>query len=221
MRFALAAARCGLLAVAGSIGCSSPAARPAARTLGVPAAEPPLATSSDKPATIVGTAPPATGDMPSVVVLEPRAPLRYPKQTTMPLMDQVAHQFTPPILVVRTGQQADFRNDDDTMHNVRVYERDRSIGEPMFNVVLPQGGSYKHAFPHDGAYDVRCDMHQSMHALVVSTSSPYAAVADSGGEFTLEGVAPGPYTLVTYSGSARLERPVDLSEDQRLTVDVR
>jgi len=139
----------------------------------------------------------------------------------MPLMDQVAHQFIPPILVVRTGQQADFRNDDDTMHNVRVFERDGSTGEPMFNVVLPQGGSYKHVFPHDGAYDVRCDAHQSMHALVVSISSPYAAVAGTDGAFTLEGVAPGPYTLVTYSGDARLERSVDLSEDQRLNVDLR
>jgi plastocyanin len=221
MRFALAATRCGLLAFVGTIGCSSPAARPAESAWSVPADEPPLAIPSDKPATIVGIAPPAKSDVPSVVVLEPRTPLRYPKQTTLPLMDQVAHQFTPPILVVRTGQPADFRNDDDTMHNVRVYERDQSTGEPMFNVVLPQGGSYKHLFPHDGAYDVRCDMHQSMRALVVSTSSPYAAVAGDDGAFTLEGVAPGPYTLITYSGTARLERSVDLAEDQRLTLDLR
>jgi Copper binding proteins, plastocyanin/azurin family len=221
MRCALAAMGCSLLALAGTIGCSSPAARPAESTLAIPANEPPLATPSDKPATIIGTAPAATGDIPSVVVLEPRAPLRYPRPTVMPLMDQVAHQFTPPVLVVRTGQQADFRNDDDTMHNVRVFERDRSSGEPMFNVVLPQGGSYKHAFPHAGAYDVRCDMHQSMHALVVSTSSPYAAVADNAGGFTLEGVAPGPYTLIAYSGDARLERSVDLAESERLNVDLR
>ena len=213
--------RSGLLALAGTIACSSPAGRPAESALTVPAAEPPLATPSDKPATIVGTAPAAKGDVPSVVVLQPLAPLRYPPQTAMPLMDQVAHQFTPAILVVRTGQQADFRNDDDTMHNVRVYERDRSTGEPMFNVVLPQGGSYKHVFPHDGAYDVRCDMHQSMRALVISTSSPYAAVADNAGGFTLEGVAPGPYRLIAYSGDARLERSVDLAESERLNVDVR
>lgn len=139
----------------------------------------------------------------------------------MPLMDQVAHQFTPQILVVRTGQPADFRNDDDTMHNVRVLERDHDTWEPVFNIVLPQGGSYKHVFPRDGAYDVRCDMHQSMRAVVVSTSSPYATVADKDGAFALGGVAPGPYTLIAYSGDATVERKVDLSEDQRLTVDLR
>jgi hypothetical protein len=221
MRSALAAAGCGLLAIAGSVGCSTPAGRAAEGALSVPADEPLLATPSAHPATIVGTAPAAKGEVASVVVLQPQARLRYPPPESMPLMDQVAHQFTPPILVVRTGQPADFRNDDDTLHNVRVFERDHNTGEPMFNVVLPQGGSYKHAFPHDGAYDVRCDMHQSMRALVVSTSSPYATVANQDGAFTLDGVSPGPYTLIAYSGDATVERKVDLSEDQRLDVDLR
>jgi Polysaccharide lyase family 4, domain II len=102
-----------------------------------------------------------------------------------------------------------------------VYERDHNTGEPMFNVVLPQGGSHTHVFPHDGAYDVRCDMHQSMRALVVSTSSPYATVASQDGAFTLDGVAPGPYLLIAYSGEATVERKVDVSDDQRLDVDLR
>jgi plastocyanin len=183
--------------------------------------EPPLATLSGRPATIVGTAPAAKGDLPSVVVLQPLARLRYPPQAAMPMMDQLAHQFTPPILVVRTGQPADFRNDDDTMHNVRVLARDHDGWDPVFNIVLPQGGSYQHVFRRDGAYDVRCDVHQSMHAIVVSTSSPYAAVADTEGAFTLEGVAPGAYTLIAYSGGGAVERKVELSDDQRLDVDLR
>jgi plastocyanin len=183
--------------------------------------EPPLVTPSSRPATIVGTAPSTAGDEPSVVVLQPRARLRYPPQANVPLMDQIAHQFTPPVLVVRTGQPADFRNDDDTMHNVRVLGRDHDGWDPVFNIVLPQGGSYKHVFSHDGAYDVRCDMHQSMHAIVVSTSSPYAALADKEGRFTLEGVAPGSYSLVAYAGDAMVHRAIDLSEDQRLDIDLR
>jgi hypothetical protein len=221
MRFALAAVLCGLLGVAGGVGCSAPAAEPPESTLAMPTDDPRLATPSDRPATIVGTAPAANGDVPSVLVLQPRARVRYPPPKSMPLMDQVAHQFTPQVLVVRTGQPADFRNDDDTLHNVRVLEREHDTWEPVFNIVLPQGGSYKHTFPRDGAYDVRCDMHQSMHAVVVSTSSPYSTVADKDGAFTLEGVTPGPYTLIAYSGDATLERQVDLSEDQRLDVDLR
>ena len=136
-------------------------------------------------------------------------------------MDQVARQFTPQVLLVRTGQPADFRNDDETLHNVRVWERDRNTVEPMFNVVLPQGGSYKHVFPRDGAYDVRCDMHQSMFAVVVATSSPYATVADKDGAFTLEGVGPGLYTLVAYAGEARLERQIEVIEGERLDVELK
>jgi polysaccharide lyase family 4-like protein/copper binding plastocyanin/azurin family protein len=221
MRLPLSAARCGLLAIAGTVGCSTPAAEPVSSAFSIPADELPLATASARPATVVGTAPALKGGLPTVIVLQPQVRLRYPPQATLPLMDQVAHQFTPPVLVVRTGQPADFRNDDDTMHNVRVLQRDHDAQEAVFNVVLPQGGSYKHVFRRDGAYDVRCDMHQSMRAVVVSTSSPYATVADAEGAFSLEGVSPGAYTLVAYSGEAAVERKLDLAEHQRVQVDLR
>jgi plastocyanin len=208
-----------VLAVVGDLsGCStkqqSPAVPPAVATALAPAP------ASADPATIVGIAPPASNDVPSVVVLRSRIPLKYPSQPAKPMMDQVAHTFTPGVLLVRTGQPANFRNDDDVLHNVRVRAKDRDVTDMTFNIVLPQGGSYVHTFDRDGVYDVRCDMHQSMSALVVAASTPYSAVADRDGAFTIEGVQPGTYTLVVYAGERKIERSIDVAEGQRLELNI-
>jgi len=170
------------------------------------------------PATIVGRLPPATDDIPSVIALQSETPGKYTPQTASPMMDQVAHAFTPGVLVVRTGQPANFRNDDDVLHNVRVRERDRErdVNEWVFNVVLPQGGMFVHTFERDGVYDVRCDMHQSMWARVVATSTPYSAVADQDGSFRIDGVRPGAYRALVFAGRRTLERAFEVGEGQQL-----
>jgi plastocyanin len=182
--------------------------------------EPPLAPVSANPAVIAGMAPAAVNDVPSVIVLRARTPLRYAEPADKPMMDQVAHVFTPGVLIVRTGLPANFRNDDDVLHNVRVREREKEGGDWIFNVVLPQGGSYGHTFERDGLYDVRCDMHQNMWALVVSASTPYGAVADANGAFTIQSVQPGAYTAVVYTGERKLERPLEVVEGQRLELEL-
>ena len=183
-----------------------------------PAALPPPPAVA-RPARVDGTAPEPADDVPAVVVLEPATAYAYPPPTTRPLMDQVATRFTPAAIVVRTGQTADFRNDDDKMHNVRVRERGRPAEDLAFNVALAQGTTYDFTFRKDAAWDVRCDMHQSMYGLVVSTSSPYTAVAAADRSFVVEGLPPGDYTAVAYTSRDRIERRITLAEGQSLTLD--
>jgi plastocyanin len=180
----------------------------------------PAAPASPNPALIVGSAPAAVNDVPSVIVLRSRTPLRYPAPADKPMMDQVARVFTPGVLVVQTGQPASFRNDDDVLHNVRVREREKEGADWIFNIVLPQGGSYSHTFDRDGIFEVRCDMHQNMSAFVISASTPYSAVADANGAFTIGSVQPGAYTAVVYTGERRLEHPLEVAEGQRLQLEL-
>lgn len=203
-------------------GCSTTGSSRSAATAVAQASDLAQAPTSANPATIVGIVPRAGNDIPPVVVLRSSIPLKYPPQVPTPLMDQVAHTFTPAVLVVRTGQPADFRNDDDTLHNVRVRERgdDRDVNEWAFNVVLPQGGSYLHTFGRDGVYDVRCDMHQSMSAVLVATSTPYYAVADRDGSFVIDSVQPGAYTVLVYAGGRIIERSIEVTEGQRLELRI-
>jgi hypothetical protein len=132
----------------------------------------------------------------------------------------MARRFTPAVMVVRTGQPADFRNDDDVIHNVRVRERNTELDEPTFNIALTQGASYLFTFKKDAIYDVKCDMHQNMSGVVVSSSSPYSAVADQEGGFTIDNVQPGSYTVVLYTAAGSSERPLEVNEGQRIELDL-
>lgn len=226
-----------LLGVVGAyvIGCVTPSERrasnelrekerPLASPLGAPRAQAPVEPlpappENRKPAAVRGLAPSPTDDVPPIVVLEPKRRYTFPPPTTRPMMDQIATRFTPAAIIVRTGQAADFRNDDDKLHNVRVRERGQPVADVVFNIALQQGITYKQVFSNDGVFDVRCDMHQNMYGLVVSTSSPYAAVSAADGSYAIDEVLPGEYTAVAYTSRERYEYSVTLRPGQQARVD--
>src|SRR4051812_13141453 len=82
--------------------------------------------------TVIGSAPPASGNFPAIVILEPIGGGTPAPQSTTPVMDQEQQTFIPSILLVRTGQPVDFFNHDDELHNVRV--SDDETKESAFNV---------------------------------------------------------------------------------------
>lgn len=143
-----------------------------------------------------------------MVILQPQTPGEFPPQTTRPVMDQVSLTFLPPILLVRTGQPAEFWNSDATLHNVRV--RNEVTKEPAFNVALPTGGTYGYTFTTDGFYEVGCDIHPAMAATVIAVSTPYATLTDREGKFTFEQVIPGSYKATVYAGAQRIERTIEI-----------
>jgi plastocyanin len=175
------------------------------------AAAPAPAASTPAPGThrVVGKAPAAVSGMPSVVVLEPKEPREFPAQAERPAMDQLTQTFVPAVLFIRTGQPADFKNSDDVLHNVRV--RNADTREGTFNVAIPTGQIYSHTFDRDGFYDVGCDIHPGMSAQIISTTSPYAGLADPDGNFVFENVDPGSYKVTIYSGADRQEKTIEVN----------
>ena len=147
--------------------------------------------------------------MPALVVLDPQTPLELPSQTVKPVMDQISLTFTPGLLFVRTGQPVEFRNSDETLHNINV--RDDATKEQAFNIAIPTAATYHYTFERDGLYDVACDIHQGMAAVIVSSATPYTAIADADGHFLFEDVAAGPYTVTAYAAGQRLARSVDVA----------
>jgi plastocyanin len=142
------------------------------------------------------------------VVLQPATPRDFGNQMQTPVMDQVGLTFTPAVLFVRTGQPAEFRNSDEVLHNVRVFELDTRQG--TFNVAIPTGEVYEHTFQSDGFYDVGCDIHPGMAALVVATSTPFTVMADADGNFSIADVPPGSYKVTVYAGSRTLQQDVEI-----------
>jgi plastocyanin len=184
----------------------------------------PAATAAPAPAaspssggTIVGTGPRPANSVPIVVVLESKTTKEYPPQTEKPAMDQVSATFGPPLLFVRTGQPAVFRNSDDTLHNVHVTHEETR--EPQFNVAIPTGETYDYTFKRDGFYHVGCDIHPAMSAEIFASASPYVTTADDEGGFTFGDVPPGAYSVTVYSAGRRLQRDVDV-KGGKVTVNI-
>jgi plastocyanin len=174
-------------------------------TIVPPAAAAPASTSGR----VVGKTPPPTSGIPIIVVLEPKPAREFPlPQTEKPVMDQVSLTFGPPLLFVRTGQPAEFRNSDDTLHNVHVTHDETK--EPQFNVAIPTGESWSYTFKRDGFYHVGCDIHPAMAADVFASTSPYVALAESDGSFAFDGVEPGSYVATMYSSGRRIQKEVDV-----------
>tara|TARA_B100000470_G_C19570264_1_gene293141 strand:- start:214 stop:624 length:411 start_codon:yes stop_codon:yes gene_type:complete len=123
-------------------------------------------------------------------------------------MDQLGMEFLPPVLLAELGQPVHFRNSEDVLHNVRVYNIDTL--DTAFNISTPLGGTYEYRFEVPGTYRVACDIHPAMGASVVVTSVPYATVATRDGDFSLDNVVPGAYTAIVQAGSNRFEHDVNI-----------
>jgi plastocyanin len=183
--------------------CSKPAAPPASSTTAVPV--PQAAVAGATSGRIAGRVN-AAGT--AVVVLEPKTARTFGAPAEKPVMDQAGLMFGPELLLVRTGYPVEFRNSDDTLHNVRVsHEETRTSA---FNVAIPTGEAYTYTFERDGFYRVGCDIHPAMAASVFASASPFTAVAGGDGSFAFDDVPTGAWTVTVYTGGKRLHQDVDV-----------
>ena len=145
----------------------------------------------------------------AVVVLEPKTARTFSPPDEKPVMDQAGLTFGPELLLVRTGFPVEFRNSDDTLHNVRVsHEETRTSA---FNVAIPTGESYTYTFERDGFYRVGCDIHPAMAASVFAASSPFTTVAGADGSFAFADVPAGAWTITVYADGKRLHKDVEVA----------
>jgi plastocyanin len=169
-----------------------------------PASTPAAASSPAEPPAVVGKAPPG-----AIVTLEPVPAKPLPMPEAAAVMDQYGKQFVPGELFVRVGQPVEFRNTEDQLHNVIVTRS--GSGASVFHVSTDPSEKYVHTFDRPGRYDVSCDLHLGMAATIIATTSPYFAVADANGDFTIRNVEAGSYRLTALVSGENLERAIDVS----------
>jgi len=106
-------------------------------------------------------------------------------------MDQKQCVFVPRVVVVPVGGTVEFLNTDRLLHNLHSVSADN----PAFNRTQPKGRTIPIVFRKPEIVRVDCDLHPWMRAWVVVAEHPFYAVTDERGEFVLDNVPPGTYTL--------------------------
>lgn len=109
-----------------------------------------------------------------------------------PVMDQQNLMFTPHVLPVLVGSTVDFPNTDEVRHN--VYTTKSSVCQ--FNLgTYPAGDKKSVTCGNLGVVTLLCNVHAEMSGYIVVCPTPYFATTDERGQFVIEGVPPGTYSL--------------------------
>jgi plastocyanin len=153
-----------------------------------------------------------------VVWLEPagHAPApAVPNLNHPTVMAQKMKTFTPHVLAIPAGSQVAFPNFDPIFHNAFS-----SFSGQIFDVGLyPPGHSRSVTFKRQGVVRVFCNIHPTMSAVIVVLNTPWFAVSDKSGSFTIPHVPAGEYLLHVYHERA-LQQTLDrIDQTVRVTAE--
>lgn len=136
------------------------------------------------------------------------------KSRTVYRMVQQNKRFQPHMLIVPVGSVVEFPNLDPWFHNVFSLYRGK-----RFDLGLYEAGSKKAVkFDRPGASYIFCNIHPQMMAVVLAVQSPFYAISDRTGAWSIEGVPPGRYRLHVWYENAtpdalkKLDRDVAVRE---------
>jgi plastocyanin len=108
-------------------------------------------------------------------------------------IDQRGCVYGPRVVGVRVGQTLQIKNSDAFEHNVHGYSGKAN----SFNVSQSTAGRVYSFTPknEEVMLHVQCDIHKWMTAYVGVVSNPYFAVSDPAGNFQIDKVPAGTYTI--------------------------
>ena len=112
-------------------------------------------------------------------------------------MDQKQCSFTPRVVIVPVGGTVEFLNSDRLLHNVRSAGKEN----PPFNRAQPHARSISFSFKQPEVLRIDCDLHSWMRGWVIVAEHPFYAVTNEQGEFSLENVPRGKYTMQVWQES--------------------
>ncbi len=131
------------------------------------------------------------------------------------MVDQRDHKFIPHVSVVTVGTEVNFPNNDTVFHNVFTEYHASKFDLGMY----PRGKSKKQTFDRAGVAVLMCSVHPEMSAYVVVVDTPYYAVADGKGRFTIPNVPAGKYRAqVWHESGEKATEDVTVSEGGTITL---
>lgn len=140
----------------------------------------------------------------------------FPVPTAHPVIDQKGLMFSPHLIAIQAGTTVDFLNSDSVAHNVFW----TSVGgnkKLTHNLgTWPKGEKRSYKFDNAGVVPLLCNVHPEMAGYIVVSPTPYYTVTDKSGEYKIENVPDGSYTLTAWhEGAKGQSKPVVVSGDTK------
>ena len=138
-------------------------------------------------------------------------------------LDQEHCEFNPHVQALPAGSTLIITSSDPVLHNSHGFNED---GSTAFNIAVPIAGvEVPQKLDKPGVIRLRCDAgHTWMSAYVVVTDTPYYALTDADGNFSIDGVPPGNYEVEVWQewlGSERQKISVKEGETSPVNVVVK
>src|SRR5258708_28562040 len=133
----------------------------------------------------------------------PMVPARQPLYRLV----QKDKMFTPHLLVVPTGSQVEFPNQDPFFHNVFSL-----FNGKRFDLGLYESGTSRSVrFDREGVSYIFCNIHPEMGAIVLALNTPYYGISGENGFVALHNVPVGSYRLNVWSENGQVAN-TDMSQ---------
>jgi plastocyanin len=152
----------------------------------------------------------------SVVYVDTIAGKTFPAPTQDPVIDQKGLLFQPHIVAVQVGTTVQFLNSDSVAHNVfwTSVSGNKKLGHNLGT--WPKGEKRPFKFDNPGAVALLCNVHPEMSGYVVVSPTPYFVVTDKSGDYKIDNVPDGSYTVVAWhEGAKNSSKPVTVSGDTK------
>ncbi len=128
----------------------------------------------------------------------------------------------PVVTVLENHEPVSVVNKDPIIHNGQVFQSERGnivLNFPLPVSTEPRGGPV-HFEPGKRIMQMICGMHEFMQGWGFMVDNPYYARTKAGGQFTIDGLPPGTYTVLAWHPHLKpIEQTVTVGADQTAAVD--
>jgi plastocyanin len=150
----------------------------------------------------------------SVVYVEAVPGKTFPAPAQHVTIDQKGLMFVPHITAVVQGTTVEFLNSDSVAHNVfwPSISGNKKLGHNLGT--WPKGQRQSFKFDNPGVVSLLCNVHPEMAAYVIVSPTPYFAETNAAGEFKIENVPDGAYTVTAWhEGAKNKSNPIKVAGD--------
>ncbi len=148
----------------------------------------------------------------SVVFVNAISGKTFPAPEKHVVIDQKGLMFHPHVTAIQQGTTVEFLNSDNVAHNVfwPSMSGDKKLGHNLGT--WPKGEKKPFKFDNPGVAPLLCNVHPEMSAYVVVSPTPYFAETDDSGNYKIENVPDGSYTVTAWhEGAKNQSKPVTVA----------